>query len=157
VKKPFVVLAVVLTSVIAFGAGKMMAARDITQEQVQYLQPYGPQGPEFGFVVGRFDDKHPASLFIKFPAGADSGWHVHDEDYEAVVIKGLFSAQQQGEEQKSLPVGSYFSQPGRKNHRNACLKEGGDCLVFVHFAKGANSYPTTPDGKRVTPSPAAGK
>ena len=100
-------------------------------------------------VAGKFGDKQPASLFIKFPAGADSGWHTHDEDYSAIVIEGTFTAQQQGDAAEvQLPIGSYFTQPAKAVHRNGCLK-GADCLVYVHFDKGAQTTPTTREGKPV--------
>jgi len=120
-----------------------------TQADLQWVQPFGPKGPSFGFVEGKMGDKHPASFFAKMGAGGDSGWHFHDEDYTAVVVQGTFTEQQQGEANETqLPVGSYFTQPGKKVHRNGCLK-GADCLIYVHFDKGANSVPTTAEGKVV--------
>jgi hypothetical protein len=52
-----------------------------------------------------------------------------------------------------LPAGSYFSQVAKKTHRNGCSKDG-ECLVYVHFDKGASNHPMTADGKPV-PVPAA--
>jgi hypothetical protein len=122
-----------------------------TQADLQWQQPFGPKGPSFGFVEGKMGDKHPATFFAKMTAGGDSGWHYHDEEYVAVVVQGTFTEQQQGEANETqLPVGSYFTQPGKKVHRNGCLK-GADCLIYVHFEKGANSVPTTADGKVVKP------
>jgi quercetin dioxygenase-like cupin family protein len=136
-----------LISITAFAKAEV----HVGQPQVTYVQPYGAQGPSFGFVEGKFGDKKPASFFLKMSAGGDSGWHTHDEDYSAVVIAGTFSEQQQGDDAESLlPVGSYFTQPGKKVHRNGCLK-GTDCLIFVHFDKGASSTPTSRDGKPLPP------
>ena len=128
-----------------------------TPDQIQWAQPYGPKGPSFGFVEGKFGDKNPAGMFIKLTAGADSGWHTHDEEYTAVVVQGTFSEQQAGDAAEiPLPVGSYFTQPGKIVHRNSCLK-GSDCMVWVHFNKGASSTPTTREGKPAIPPPAAKK
>jgi len=143
--KKLIVMTACLAS-IAFAADKKVSLH-IAQSELTWVQPYGPKGPSFGFVVGKFGDKQPASMFIKFGAGADSGWHSHDEDYSAIVVAGTFTEQQQGEAaETALPTGTYFTQLGKKAHRNGCLK-GADCLVYVHFDKGASSTPTTPDGK----------
>ena len=142
-------LAVVLTVVSVAAFADDHKKLSMTQADLTWAQPYGPKGPSFGFVEGTFGDKHPASFFIKFGAGGDSGWHFHDEDYKAVVIAGTFSEQQQGEAtETALPPGAYFTQPAKVVHRNGCAK-GTDCLVFVHFDKGANSTPTTADGKPI--------
>jgi hypothetical protein len=127
-----------------------MTPADVTE----WVQPFGPKGPSFGFVQGKMGDKQPATFFIKAPAGFDSGWHIHDNDYNAIVLEGTFAEQQQGDAQETvLPVHSYFFQAGKKNHRTGCSKEK-DCLLLVHFDKGANSLPTTPEGK-VVKQPAA--
>jgi hypothetical protein len=70
-------------------------------------------------------------------------------------MKGTFTEQQQGDATETLlPTGSYVSQAAKKNHRNGCTKDA-DCLVYVHFEKGANSKPMTPEGKPVPPPPPA--
>jgi len=121
--------------------------KHVVQDNLTWTQPFGPKGPSFGFVEGKYGDKQPASFFVKMTAGGDSGWHTHAEDYTAVVIQGTFTEQQQADAAEvPLPVGSYFIQPAKAVHRNGCVK-GTDCLIFVHFAKGAESTPTTRDGK----------
>lgn len=141
------ILATCLASVTALADGNKKL--DIKQSDLQWVQPFGPKGPEFGFVEGKFGDRHPASFFVKFGAGGDSGWHFHDHEYKAIVLAGTFTEQQKGEPTESqLPVGTYFTQPAKIIHRNGCLK-GTDCLVFVHFDNGADSTPTTPDGKPI--------
>jgi len=117
------------------------------QQEVTWGQPFGPQGPAFGFVQGKYGDHgHPATMFIRVKAGFDSGWHIHSEDYVGVVLEGTFSEQQAGADENKLPSGSYFNEPGKKVHRNGCVSTT-DCLVFVHFDKGADSTPTSLDGK----------
>ena len=150
-KRSIVIATGLSASLLAFAAEKNnKPALSVPQSELTWVQPYGPQGPSMGFVVGSFGNERPASLFIKLPAGADSGWHVHDADYESVVLKGTMTAQQQGEQtEKSLPAGSYFTQPAKQNHRNGCLKESGECLLFVHFEHGASTHPMTPEGKAV--------
>jgi quercetin dioxygenase-like cupin family protein len=127
------------------------------QPDLSWVQPFGAQGPAFGFVEGKFGDSNPASFFVKFPAGGDSGWHVHNHDYSAVVIQGTFTEQQAGDKDETqLPPGTFMVQPAKITHRNGCLK-GSDCIVYVHFDKGADSTPTTREGKAVTPPAPAKK
>jgi hypothetical protein len=142
--------AVCVASVAAFAGGeKKVNNVHVLPSDIAWAQPFGPKGPSFGFVEGKYGDKHPASFFAKLSAGGDSGWHFHNEEYKAVVIQGTFTEQQIGEANEiQLPVGSYFTQPGKIVHRNGCLK-GTDCIVYVHFDKGADSTPTTPEGKPV--------
>jgi quercetin dioxygenase-like cupin family protein len=118
-----------------------LADTHIKQTDLHWMQPFGPQGPQFGFVEGKLGDSHPASFFVKFGAGGDSGWHFHNHDYKAVVLAGTFTEQQDGEAAETqLPAGTYFTQPAKIAHRNGCLK-GADCLVYVHFDDGADSTP----------------
>lgn len=137
-------LASIVAAATATAAPKKL---DIKQADLQWVQPFGAQGPSFGFVEGKMGDNHPASFFVKFGAGGDSGWHFHNHDYKAVVLAGTFSEQQQGEGAETLlPPGTYFTQPAKIVHRNGCAK-GADCLVYVHFDDGADSTPTGADGK----------
>ena len=139
--KTIVLIAALFVTATALADGKKTGEVHVTPSDLAWAQPFGPKGPSFAFVVGKYGDKNPATFFAKLTAGGDSGWHTHDEDYSAVVIQGTFTEQQDGEAAETqLPVGSYFTQPGKKVHRNGCLK-GTDCIVFVHFDKGANSTP----------------
>jgi quercetin dioxygenase-like cupin family protein len=139
------IFATCLISITAVAGGNKKL--DIKQSDLSWVAPFGPKGPSLAFVEGKYGDKEPASFFVKFGAGGDSGWHTHDEEYKAIVIAGSFTEQQQGESAETvLPPGTYFTQPAKVPHRNGCLK-GTDCLVFVHFDKGASSTMTTPDGK----------
>ncbi|MFT3692372.1 MAG: cupin domain-containing protein [Kofleriaceae bacterium] len=113
-----------------------------------WVQPYGPKGPAFAFVEGKFNEK--ASFFIKLAPGADSGWHLHDEDYSGVVLQGSFTEQQAGDKAEvELTPGTYFVQPGKAVHRNGCGKTS-ECIVYIHFDANANSTPTTREGKPLT-------
>lgn len=141
-----ILVACIASATALAGAAKKL---DIKQADLQWVQPFGPKGPSFGFVEGKFGDNHPASFFVRFGAGGDSGWHYHDHEYKAIVLAGTFTEQQQGESAESqLPPGTWFTQPAKIVHRNGCLK-GTDCLIYVHFDDGADSTPTTADGKPV--------
>ncbi len=65
------------------------------------------------------------------------------------MLAGTFTEPQQGEADVKLPVGTYFAQPAKIVHRNGCVKGGADCIVYVHFAKGADSVITDAHGTPV--------
>lgn len=118
------------------------------------MDPSHPDGPALAFAAGE-PKKGPVAMYMKFPAGFDSGWHVHKNWYVATVVKGTMTAQGQGDAAaKELPVGSYFSEPGGKNHRNTCTAAG-ECMLFGYMEKGHDFEPRTEDGKKVAAAPAA--
>lgn len=151
-KKVFILAALLvsttLVTVTALAHTMRSAAEvHVVPSRLHWTQPFGPKGPGFAFVVGKYGDKQPASFFARLKAGGDSGWHFHNEDYSGVVIQGTFTEQQQKDAREtSLPVGSYFTQPAKVIHRNGCVSAR-DCIVFVHFDQGADSIPTTRAGK----------
>ena len=55
-------------SLTAVAAPAAKPERHVKQADVSWVQPFGPKGPSFGFVEGAFNDKHPASFFIKMTA-----------------------------------------------------------------------------------------
>src|SRR5437870_4761984 len=59
----------------------------VPASELKWDHPWGPQGPEVAVVSGDAK-KGPASAFMKFPAGYDSGWHTHDGWYVSTVVKG---------------------------------------------------------------------
>jgi quercetin dioxygenase-like cupin family protein len=135
----------------AIVASPMKQSLAIQPNDLKWEQPFGPQGPSLALLVGRLGDQNPASYFMKFRPGADTGWHTHTHDYEAVVLRGTFAVQEQGEAEKQLPAGSFFTQAGKQNHRNRCVQDGEDCLLFIHFEHGADGHPMTPEGKPLEP------
>ena len=103
------------------------------------------------FVVGSKDAKHgPTAFFIKFKGGFDSGWHVHESEYSAVVLAGtMLEASKGAPAPKPLGPGSYYMQPTTV-HRTQCLGPG-ECLAYI-FEEGRFSFtPTTKDGKPLPP------
>lgn len=132
-------------------------ATSVNVKDVKFIQPFGPKGPSIGLVSGKLGarDGKPTTFFVRFAAGGDSGWHTHSHDYTAVVLEGTFTEQQKGEATETqLPPGTYTFQKSKIPHRNGCLAGGADCLVFVHFDKGADSTMTTPEGKPLPPQAA---
>jgi hypothetical protein len=149
--KKWIAVIAALVSFAAYAEDKKAPETHVELANVTWTQPFGANGPSFGFVQGKMGDKHPASFYLKVPAGFDSGWHIHNNDYQAVVLKGSFSEQQQGEAQETVvPVNTWIMQKGKTNHRNGCGKDG-ECLLFIHFDKGADMTPMTADGKKAPP------
>lgn len=64
-------------------------------------------------------------------------------------MKGTFTEQQKGEQVVERPAGTWFVQPAIQVHQNACKAGGDDCVVFIHFDKGADSIITDENGKPV--------
>lgn len=92
----------------------------------------------------------PTSQLAKLSAGFDTGWHTHDYDYEALVLKGMITKQQQGDRTaKELPVDSYYVQPASMNHRNTCTPES-DCIFYYH-SEGPDTFsPMTAEGEPIS-------
>src|SRR3954471_9034144 len=106
---------VVLTASVALAADPSKESVYTPASELKWEQPMGAQGPSVAVVNGD-PTKGPMAEYMKFPAGFDSGWHTHDDWYEATVVKGTMTAQGQGDATaKTLPTGSYFGEPGKKN------------------------------------------
>jgi hypothetical protein len=114
-------------------------------------EEFYPGGPVESFIVGSKEAKHgPTAFFIKFKGGFDSGWHVHESEYTAVVLRGTMLETSKGAEPpKELGPGSYYRQPTTV-HRTQCLGTA-ECLAYI-FEEGRFSFtPTTEDGKPLPP------
>jgi hypothetical protein len=149
-----------ITVLFAAALPALAAEKDFKKESIaipaadlKWEQPFGPQGP-FVATVGDCK-KGPCTIFFKLPAGYDSGWHTHDGWYIGTVIKGTATSQGQGDAAPvTLPVGSYFSEPGKKNHRNTCGADS-ECIILNFAEKGMTYNPKTADGKAPPKEPAA--
>jgi hypothetical protein len=89
-------------------------------------EPFYPGGPEEAFIIGsKGAKKGPTAFFIKFKAGFDSGWHVHDSAYTGIILSGtiLETDKAAAEPAKSLVAGSYYMQP-KTVHRTQCAPGG---------------------------------
>jgi hypothetical protein len=151
-----VIFAVLASAALAYAAGKemMREAPHVIPAELKWVTPFGPEGPQVAVVEGQFGDKKPCSFFAKFAPGMQAPWHYHDNDYESVVLTGTFTEQQLGKSEVQLPAGTWAVQPGDKQvHKNGCTKDA-ECIVFIHYAKGANSVITDEKGKPLPP-PAA--
>jgi Domain of unknown function (DUF4437) len=115
------------------------------------FEEFYPGGPVESFIIGSKEAKHgPTAFFIKFKGGFDSGWHVHESEYTAVVLTGtMLETSKGGDAPKPLPAGSYYRQP-TVVHRTQCLGTA-ECILYI-FEEGRFSFtPTTEDGKPLPP------
>lgn len=118
---------------------------------VQWVQPFGPQGPEFAYVHG--DPKSgPYQAFLRMPTGAVSGWHTHDASYVGVVIQGVHQHLVQGETSAvNLGPGSMWEEKGGLNHDDRCIE--GPCVIYL-VSEGPQTYsPKQADGSNPPPPP----
>lgn len=146
-------LAVLFVAAAAFAAAPK--ATSVTPDGLTWTEPYGPTGPKFAKVSGD-EKKGPVSYFLKMAAGSESGWHIHDADYSAVVVSGVAHNIEQGGEDKPYPAGSAWTQPAKGNHLNKC-DPGADCVIYIHQLKGLSFKPMTPEGKPAPAAPAPAK
>ncbi len=114
-------------------------------------EEFYPGGPLESFIVGSKEAKHgPTAFFIKFKAGFDSGWHLHDSEYAAVILSGTILETNKGAEApKPLAAGSYYRQP-KTVHKTQCTAAS-DCLVYIYEEGRFSFTPTTEDGKPLPP------
>jgi len=76
--------------------------------------------------------KGAARFFVKLASGFDVPLHHHTADHFAVVISGTMVLND-GQDH-TMPVGSYWSFTGKKQHTTKCIDPAG-CTLFVE-AKG---------------------
>jgi hypothetical protein len=97
------------------------------------LDPSNPAGPQVAALWGD-PTKGAAGVLLKLKKGP-APLHSHTASYHAVVIQGQHKHWDKGQEEKDakpLNVGSYFAQPGKQPHGDACLTD--ECLLFVSFS-----------------------
>jgi len=109
-------------------------------------EPFFPGGPDEAFVIGSKDAKQgPTAFFIRFKAGFDSGWHVHESAYTGIVLSGTIVETSKGQDALKLPAGSYYLQPTLV-HRTECAP-GADCVVYIYEDGKFSFTPTDLAGK----------
>jgi len=91
-----------------------------------------PTGNQFAMLWGD-PGKGPSAMLVKFKKGVSS-LHYHSTDYHLAVIQGTMKHWTEGEREedaKPLEPGSYWFQPGKLSHADACLTD--ECLAFVYW------------------------
>lgn len=113
-------------------------------EALTYVVEYPDQQSSPGIAVVRGDPaKTPVSMLIRMKKSV-LPMHSHSADYQAVVVKGTMKHWAKGEDEAKAPrlgPGSWWYQPGKQVHTDACLDE--ECLIYVH---NTGVLDTIPDG-----------
>lgn len=94
------------------------------------MDPKQTTGVKFAMVDGD-PSKGPLAFGIESAAPFDAGLHHHTSDYHAVVLGGTAAHWVDGaagKDQRLVP-GSYWFQPGKQVHGDACLE--GTCRLFL--------------------------
>ncbi len=98
-------------------------------------------GPEVAVVHGD-PQAGPATIFMRFPAGFQSGMHTHSADYDGVVASGAYQHGVEGA-LTDLGPGSVWTQPGGEPHTDVCVDEAG-CVVVLSFDGAMDFMPVSP-------------
>lgn len=115
------------------GGKKASTIVPIAEAKFQPMDPATPAGPAVAALNGD-PMKGKSSILLKLKKGA-SPLHIHTADYHAVLISGQHKHWDKGQDEKSaktLGPGSYWFQPGKQAHGDACLTD--ECLLFVTFS-----------------------
>jgi quercetin dioxygenase-like cupin family protein len=70
--------------------------------------------------------------------------HYHTSDYELVVVDGQMRHWVEGQIEQQTPVlgpGSYWNQPGMKNHGDSCLSDV--CVMFITWSGKRDGFPAS--------------
>jgi glyoxylase-like metal-dependent hydrolase (beta-lactamase superfamily II)/quercetin dioxygenase-like cupin family protein len=94
------------------------------------------QGRSWGAKVAMLSGttEGPSAALLKFKKGPIP-FHWHSSPYHAVVLAGRVKHWASGESEsaaKPLGPGSYWFQPAREVHTDACLEDGAEYMLFVY-------------------------
>lgn len=107
------------------GKAVLMAASDLKWVD----PPNSPPGVKMAVLWGD-PAKGGHGAMQKLPGGFSAPLHYHSAGHHVVVVAGTLLLAPEGEAEKSLPPGSYFSFTGKKKHTTKCAP-GADCVLFV--------------------------
>jgi hypothetical protein len=86
----------------------------------------------------------PSAMMLRLVKG-DLPLHVHSHDYHLLVVRGTLKHWDEDDAEaaaKPLGPGSYWFQPGRRAHRDACLSD--ECLVYLNWTGPRDGYRPPP-------------
>jgi quercetin dioxygenase-like cupin family protein len=102
-----------------------------------------PDGPQLAVLWGE-PTSGPSAMLMKFAQGA-LGMHAHTADYHLVVLQGTMKHWDEGQAEadaKPLGPGSYWFQPGRQVHGDACVSS--QCVLYLNWAGKRDGYAPPP-------------
>lgn len=98
------------------------------------MDPARPHGAQIAVLWGD-PGSGPSAALLKYPKSDSGRMHIHTADYHLVVLEGRAKHWAQGEQPASAPVlgpGSYWFQPGKQPHADACLSD--QCVMFIKWS-----------------------
>jgi quercetin dioxygenase-like cupin family protein len=102
-----------------------------------------PDGPQLAVLWGD-PTRGPSAMLMKFPQGA-LGMHAHTADYHLVVLQGTmkhWDEDQSEADAQPLGPGSYWFQPGKQVHGDACVSS--QCVLYLNWADKRDGYAPPP-------------
>jgi quercetin dioxygenase-like cupin family protein len=120
-------------STAAFAGGKKGIIAPIQDAKFAPADPANPNGPHVAVLTGD-PAKGKSTVLLKLKKGS-APLHVHSSDYHATLIQGTTKHWEEGQEEKdakTLGPGSYWFQPGKAVHGDACLTD--ECIIFISWA-----------------------
>lgn len=110
-----------------------MVVRPFEQVKFSPQDPKRPEGAQVAVLSGS-PSGGPVAVLLKFKKG-DIPMHSHTFAYHAVMLQGRAKHWAQGEDANAAPAlgpGSYWYQPGKLVHTDACLEESSECMIFAY-------------------------
>jgi hypothetical protein len=134
--------AVVLPAAMA-GAGDMVV---VPFGDARFV-PVDPKRPEAAQIAVLHGDPAtgPSAILLKMKK-TPGALHYHTADYDLVLLQGRMKHWAKGEsaaDAKELGPGSYWHQPGRKVHGDACLTD--ECVMYVRWTGQRDGFLDEPD------------
>ncbi|HKE15755.1 MAG TPA: cupin domain-containing protein [Kofleriaceae bacterium] len=115
------------------GGQKASVIVPIADAKFMPMDPAMPAGPAVAALDGD-PTKGKSSVLLKLKKGS-APLHIHSADYHAVLVSGQTKHWDKGQDEKSaktLGPGSYWFQPGKQPHGDACLTD--ECIIYVTWA-----------------------
>ena len=135
INRTWVVVAVLAFSGAVYAgkaAAKSMVVLPYSEAKWFPIDPKNPEGPQLAVASGD-PQKGPSAVYLKLKKGS-AGIHSHTADYHAVLVSGTARHWdgEDGSQAKELNAGSYWFQPGKKDHGDECVSD--ECVIFLQLA-----------------------
>ena len=128
----FALVLLLVAAGLSDGAGARQAKATNTPLISMQWQPYGPGIPlQVAVLWGDRTKPVQYAMYLKMPAGFDSGRHTHTNDYHAVSIQGRWVHSNEDGKPHQLTAGGVAFQPGKLVHRDEC-RGTTDCIILVY-------------------------
>jgi quercetin dioxygenase-like cupin family protein len=130
----------------------------VAQHKPSLMQPFenlkwnpaAPGSPLQVSVLWGNPSEGAYGMYLKMPAGFETGMHFHSHDYYGVLISGQWEHWDAGQKKPTrLSPGSFVMQPGQAHHGDRCVK-GADCIVLLVQQDKNDFVPVTKSKTKVT-------